>query len=208
MLSKLLLSHFHIYLSWNYREYMSEWRHLKLTTVDDGGGDLARDLSVARASAFESLDDVQGVLVCNLAEDDVFAVEPGGDDGGDEELGAVGVGTGIGHGEQTRFGVVSLEVLIRELLTVDGLSSSTITTSEVAALKHELRDDTMELGSLVPEALLTGAESTEVLGRLGDYIVVEVEVDATLFGAWRIRLLGGGVTPFDVEIGFDDHCGW
>lgn len=38
----------------------------------------------------------------------------------------------------------------------------------------------MELGALVSEAFLAGAESTEVLGRLGDYIVVEGEVDAAL----------------------------
>ena len=40
----------------------------------------------------------------------------------------------------------------------------------------------MELAALVSEALLAGAESTEVLGRLGDYIVVELEVDAAGFG--------------------------
>ena len=35
-----------------------------------------------------------------LAEDDVAAVEPGAGDRGDEELGAVGVGAGVGHGEE------------------------------------------------------------------------------------------------------------
>lgn len=37
----------------------------------------------------------------------------------------------------------------------------------------------MELGASVPEALLTGAESTEILGGLWDDVVEEVEVDAT-----------------------------
>lgn len=36
----------------------------------------------------------------------------------------------------------------------------------------------MEGGALVAEALLAGAESTEVLGGLGDNAVIEVEVDA------------------------------
>lgn len=36
----------------------------------------------------------------------------------------------------------------------------------------------MELGALVAEALLAGAESAEVLSRLGNYIVVELKVDA------------------------------
>lgn len=42
----------------------------------------------------------------------------------------------------------------------------------------------MELATLVAEALLAGAESTEVLGSLWDYIIVEVEVDTSLLG-WR-----------------------
>lgn len=36
----------------------------------------------------------------------------------------------------------------------------------------------MELGARVAEALLARAESAEVLRRLGDYVVVELEVDA------------------------------
>ena len=51
-----------------------------------------------------------------------------------------------------------------------------IVTGEVTALKHELRDHTVELRALVAEALLAGAESTEVLGGLWDDVVVQVEV--------------------------------
>ena len=36
----------------------------------------------------------------------------------------------------------------------------------------------MELGALVAEALLAGAEGAEILDRLGDDIVEELEVDA------------------------------
>lgn len=42
-----------------------------------------------------------------------------GDDGGDEELGAVGVLSGVGHGEEALLGVLELEVLVGELLTID-----------------------------------------------------------------------------------------
>lgn len=42
-----------------------------------------------------------------------------GDNGGDEELGAVGVGTSVGHGKEALLGVLELEVLVGELLTVD-----------------------------------------------------------------------------------------
>jgi hypothetical protein len=41
------------------------------------------------------------------------------DDGGDEELRAVGVLSGVGHGEETLLGVLELEVLVGELLAVD-----------------------------------------------------------------------------------------
>ena len=102
-----------------------------------------------------------GVAGGDLAEDDVAAVEPRGDDGGDEELGAVAVESrvserscweslgarwqgkayqgsrrqdrrhvrvraGVGHGEQERLVVGELEVLVGELFTVDGLSTSAL----------------------------------------------------------------------------------
>jgi hypothetical protein len=42
----------------------------------------------------------------------MLAVEPVGDGGGDEELRAVGVLASVRHGEQARFGVLQLEVLV------------------------------------------------------------------------------------------------
>ena len=54
-----------------------------------------------------------------------------------------------------------------------------VATGEVTALKHELRNDAVECRASVSEALLAGAKSTEVLSSLGDYIIVEDEVDAT-----------------------------
>ena len=48
----------------------------------------------------DPLHDVKAGLVVHPAEDDVFAVEPIGLDGGYEELGPVGVGAGVGHGEE------------------------------------------------------------------------------------------------------------
>lgn len=40
------------------------------------------------------------------------AIEPRGDDGGDEELRAVGVLSSVGHGKETGLGVLQLEVLV------------------------------------------------------------------------------------------------
>ena len=73
------------------------------------------------------------------------------------------VGTSVGHGEDAGAVVLELEVLILELVAVDGLSSSAVVVGEVTALAHEVGDDPVEGAALVAEALLAGAESTEVV---------------------------------------------
>jgi hypothetical protein len=58
-------------------------------------------------------------------------------------------------------------------------ASTYIATGEVATLEHKVGDDTVETRAGV--ALLgirLGAEGTEVLGRLGDRLIEELEVDA------------------------------
>ncbi len=55
----------------------------------------------------------------DLSKDDVLAVEPSGDDSGDEKLRSVGAWTSIGHAQQTGTVVLELEVLIRKLLAID-----------------------------------------------------------------------------------------
>jgi hypothetical protein len=63
---------------------------LQDTRVDNGGAGLILDLAVVTASGLKGRDKVQGVSV-NLAENDVAAVQPRGDDSGDEKLGAVAI---------------------------------------------------------------------------------------------------------------------
>jgi hypothetical protein len=53
-----------------------------------------------------------------------------------------------------------------------------IATGEVTSLKHEIGDDAVEGRALVAKALLAGAESTEVLGGLGNDLVVEKKLKA------------------------------
>lgn len=60
--------------------------------------------------------------------------------------------------------------------------STNITAGEVTTLEHELGDDTVEGRALVTLTLGLGAELSEVLGGLGDNVVVELEVNATLGG--------------------------
>lgn len=64
-------------------------KRLELARLDDGGLLGVVDLAGVGAGGLDRLHDVQGLLVGNLAEHDVLAIEPRGDDGGDEELGTV-----------------------------------------------------------------------------------------------------------------------
>ena len=49
------------------------------------------------------------------------------------------------------------------LLSVNGLSASSVATGEVPSLAHKARDHTVERASLVAKTLLTSAEGTKVL---------------------------------------------
>lgn len=75
------------------------------------------------------------------------------------------------------------EVLIGELFSVDGFTSSSVSTGEVSSLDHEVRDDSVEGGSLEVEwlsrlsnSLFSSAESTEVFSGLGDDISVKLKI--------------------------------
>jgi hypothetical protein len=54
-----------------------------------------------------------------------------------------------------------------------------VSALEVTTLKHKLGDDAVEFAAGISEALLASAESTEVLGGFGNYVIVEDEVNAT-----------------------------
>ena len=102
---------------------------LKGAALDDGRwAILVLDPATLGAAGLDAHDDAHGLLVTggHTAEDDVTAVEPGGNDGGDEELGSVGVGAGVGHGEHEGLVVGELEVLVGELLAVDGLAAGAL----------------------------------------------------------------------------------
>jgi hypothetical protein len=67
-------------------------------------GDLSLGLSGVGTVRLDLGDEVETLE--DLAEDDVLAVQPRGLDGGDEELGAVGSGTGVSHREKSGLGVL------------------------------------------------------------------------------------------------------
>lgn len=68
----------------------------------------------------------------HLTKDHVLAVQPWSLNSAEEELRSVGVGASIGHGEDSWAGVLELEVLIGEGLSVDALAASAVASSEVA----------------------------------------------------------------------------
>ena len=127
------------------------YANLRSTGVDDGRLLAVLHLTRAGSRSLESLDDVEGFLVSDFAEDDVLAIEPISDDGGDEELRAVAidmrsqgwgskqegvgsclrVGSSVGHGEKSRLGVLAGEVLVGELLTVDGLATGALYNCQI-----------------------------------------------------------------------------
>lgn len=149
--------------------------HLQLTRVgDDELGLGGTGLGTERLNLLDNVKTVN-----NLTKDNVLAIQPWAWDGGDEELGAVGVWTSVGHGQQT-WSVVSLsKVLVGKLLAVDGLTTGTVTSGEVTTLQHEVWDHSVEWRALVAKALLTSTQGSEVLSSLWDNIVVQLEGDLT-----------------------------
>lgn len=59
---------------------------------------------------------------------------PAGFGGADKELGTVGAGSGVRHGQCALARVLQLEVLVRKLVAIDGFASGSVVVGEVSAL--------------------------------------------------------------------------
>ncbi len=135
-----------------------------------GGGDLD-SLRGGAVGASDSLDGSHDVhALTDISEHGVLAIQVRSGDGAQEKLRAVGVWAGVGHGENSRSSVSQGEVLVLEFGTIDGLTTSAITSGEITTLAHELGDHTVEETALVVQrlsglsnTLLTSAQSTEIL---------------------------------------------
>jgi len=152
-----------------------------------------------------------GIAAAEGAEHDVLAVQPVGVSRADEELRPVGVGAGVGHGERAEAEVLAglaIEVLVGELLAVDGLAAGAVALGEVTTLAHEVRDDAVEGGALVAQGLaalalplVADAQVEEVIGRPGDDILEELEGQALR------RSIADGDVHVDDRVGGDFTAG-
>ncbi len=148
---------------------------LALPTV--GNDNLSSGPSGSRSLGFDLLDNVHAID--NRSENNMLSVKPCGLHSTQKELGAVGVGSGVGHGQDSRPGVLQFKVLIWKLVPVNGFSSSSIVVGEISSLAHEISDDTVEARTLVTESAFTGAQLTEVLGSLWDNISTKFHDDTS-----------------------------
>ena len=100
---------------------------LELATI----GDVNLGLRSSGLST-KCLDLIQDFLAFDqLTKDSVVTIQPRGLVEANEELGSVGVGTSVGHGQNTLTSVGKLEVLVGELGTIDGFTTTSITTGEI-----------------------------------------------------------------------------
>jgi hypothetical protein len=97
----------------------------------DGGTARTR----ARSNTFNGADNVHAFS--DLTKHNVLAIEPRGLGRAQEELASVGIGTGVGHTQDSSTSVLQLEVLIGELVSVDRFSTSTVVVGEVTACVNE-----------------------------------------------------------------------
>ena len=108
----------------------------------------------------------------------------------DEELGAIGVGSSIGHRQNALVGMWKPDSLIFELLSVDAFASSAIAVGGISSLHHKTFDDSVELDALVVAwlAFLSSADGAEVFGRLWYFLVEHLEHDSTFLVAFTTLL--------------------
>lgn len=96
----------------------------------------------SRSIALDCLHNIHALT--HIAKHTVLAVQVRGSNSTEKKLRPIGVGSSIGHGQNTGPGVLKAEVLIVELAPVDGLATCPVEVREISALAHEVSNDTME----------------------------------------------------------------
>jgi len=97
------------------------------------------------------LDGVDDVFAAgHLTEDGVLVIEIGAVDVGDEELAAVGAGSGVGHGDDSR--LVALVGAAFDFVFEAVAGTAAAGAFGAAALDHEVGDYTVEIQAVLLEA--------------------------------------------------------
>ncbi len=113
---------------------------------------------------------------------------------GDEELGSVGIGTGIGHGQNSRM----IEIVQRAEFILELIAWSTHTHSKrVSALNHEIWNDTMKNGSCIKGFALHGFVGFWISPFLGSFS----ETNKVFYSFWSFVLEQGQCDGS--EVGFN-----
>ena len=156
------------------------------TSLNEGAADdllgLCWSVSGEFTAAFDGVDDVHAFA--DSTKDGVVAVEPGRGHGGQEELGAAGVATSVGHREHA--GLVVLEGesrwLARDLparTSGTGSARHRVLGMRAAALNHEIFNDAVEVETVV----VTHFDELDEIGhRVGSTAVEEVDGDVACAG--------------------------
>jgi hypothetical protein len=74
----------------------------------------------------------------------MFSIKPRCFGSAKKKLRPVGVGSSVGHRQDSGSSVPQLEILILKLVTVDGFASSSVMVGEITSLAHEIGDHTVE----------------------------------------------------------------
>jgi len=108
----------------------------------------------------------------------------------DEELGAIGIRSRVGHGEKPGMGVLYPDVLVSELHSVDTLRTLSVSSDDLATLHHEPRNDSLNNTSTVVTvaAELASAESSEVLHCFWHKLLKQLDHDPALGVPFVTRL--------------------
>ena len=113
----------------------------------------------------------------DTAKDGVLSIQPGSWNGCDEELRAVGVGSGICHADDSWSIVPELVAELIFKFTSPNRFSTRPISQRISSLKHEALNDTMEKQAVIIAILGMG---TEILYRAWTLVWKELNLNVSL----------------------------
>ena len=154
------------------------WGHLRLTFGNDYLGH--------HVTILEGSDHL--LTTGDLAKNSMFAIEMGLGGVTDEELGTIGIGTGIGHTQATGF--VDLPGITPSLVFKAVAGSAPTITPRAAPLGHKSGNDPMEGQTIVK---VITSQKNEVVDRFGDIRGKQIELNVSLLGFDGGQITFGGI---------------